>query len=212
MIYDLTWPLTDHMPVYPGDPECHISRARTHEADHVQLTAIAMGCHTGTHLDVPRHFVPSGLAIESEPLERFIGPAAVIAVPWQPDQPLDLQKADWSSWQHGDFVLLSTDWDHRGGTSAFYQDIPSFAAGTSEFLIEKGIRLFGLDLPTVREVVRPGFDKRYMHRTILGNGMIIVEALANLSKLVGKRVHFSAVPLLIPGADGSPVRAYAREI
>ncbi|MDD2533461.1 MAG: cyclase family protein [Eubacteriales bacterium] len=209
MIYDLTWPLTHQMAVYPGDPECNITHPHTHEKDGVQLTAMALGCHTGTHLDVPRHFVASGLSIESEPIERFIGPAAVIAVPWQPDQPLDLKQADWSHWQHGDFVLLSTDWEHRGGTSAFFQDIPSFAAGTSEFLIEKGIRLFGLDLPTVREVVRPGFDKRHMHRMILGNGMIIVEGLNHLSKLIGQRVQFSAVPLLIPGADGSPVRAYA---
>lgn len=209
MIYDLTWPLTDLMPVYPNDPDVRIMRPHTHEADGVQLTAISMGCHTGTHLDVPRHFVASGLSIENEPIERFVGPAAILSVPWQLDQPLDLTQADWSHWQHGDFVLISTDWEHRGGTTAFYQDIPSFAAGTSELLIEKGIRLIGLDLPTVREIVRPGFDKRYMHRTILGNGMIIVEALANLSKLAGKRVHFSAVPLLIPGADGSPVRAYA---
>lgn len=212
MIYDLTWPLLDQMAVYPGDPACKISQISTHDKDGVQLTTIAMGCHTGTHLDVPRHFVASGQAIESVPLERFIGPATVIAVPWQPDHPLDLEQADWSAYQHGDFVLLSTDWEHRGGTSAFYQDIPSFAAGTSDFLIKKGVRLFGLDLPTVREVVRPGFDKRYMHRAILGNGMIIVESLANLSKIVGKRIWFSAVPLLIPGSDGSPVRAYAQEL
>lgn len=212
MIYDLTWPLHDQMAVYPGDPACQISQPHSHEANGVQLTYIALGCHTGTHLDVPRHFIASGQAIESVPLERFIGPAYVIAVPWQPDQALDLEKADWSGYQHGDFVLLSTDWEHRGDTTAFFQDIPSFAAETSEYLIKKGVRLFGLDLPTVREVVRPGFDKRHMHRTLLGNGMIIVESLAKLSKLVGKRVWFTAVPLLIPGADGSPVRAYAQDI
>lgn len=211
MFYDLSWPLYDQMPVYPGDPPCQISRPRTHEADGFQLTQMAFGCHTGTHLDVPRHFVAGGATIESMPLDRFMGPAAVIAVPWQPDQPLDLATADWSIWQPGDFVLLSTDWEHRGGTSAFFQDIPSFAAGTSEFLIEKGIRLFGLDLPTVREVVRPGFDKRYMHQTILGNGMIIVESLANLASLVGKRIYLCAVPLLIPGSEGSPVRAFASD-
>jgi len=212
MIYDLSWPLYDQMPVYPGDPPCQVSRPHTHETDGVQLTHLSLGCHTGTHLDVPRHFVASGPAIESVPLDRFMGPAVVLSVPWQPDQALDLTAADWSAWQPGDFVLLSTDWEHRGGTSAFFQDIPSFAAGTSELLIEKGVRLFGLDLPTVREIVRPGFDRRYMHRAILGNGMIIVEGLANLSKLVGKRIYFCAVPLLIPGADGSPVRAFASDI
>jgi len=42
--------------------------------------------------------------------------------------------------------------------------------------------------------------------------MIIIEGLANLAKLVGKRIYFCAVPLLIPGADGSPVRAFASDI
>jgi kynurenine formamidase len=212
MIYDLSWPLYDQMPVYPGDPPCQVSRPHTHETDGVQLTHLALGCHTGTHLDVPRHFIPTGPAIEAIPLSSFLGHAAVFSIPWQPEQPIDLARADWSIWQPGDFVLLATDWEHRGGTTAFFQDIPSFAPGTAEFLIEKNIRLFGLDLPTVREVVRPGFDKRHMHRELLASGMILVESLANLASLAGRRIYFCAVPLLIPGADGSPVRAFASDI
>jgi kynurenine formamidase len=212
MIYDLTWPLQDQMAVYPGDPTCQITRFKTNEIDGLQLTHVAMGCHTGTHLDVPRHFIATGQTLEMVPLDRFIGPATVLCVPWQPDQPLNLEQADWSAYHHGDFVLLSTEWEHRGGTTAYFQDIPSFAAGTSELLIKKGVRLFGLDLPTVREVVRPGFDKRYMHRAILGSGMIIVEGLCHLAPLIGQRVQFSAAPLLIPGAEGSPVRAYAQPL
>src|SRR5438093_10030016 len=51
MIYDVTVPITNTMPIWPGDPPVelvpmsHESRNKTHI---VNLTAIAMGSHTGT--------------------------------------------------------------------------------------------------------------------------------------------------------------------
>ncbi|MCL4378658.1 MAG: hypothetical protein M1409_09860 [Actinobacteria bacterium] len=47
---------------------------------------------------------------------------------------------------------------------------------------------------------------------MLSPGIVIIEALVNLKQLVGKRMFFSALPLNIKGADGSPVRAVAVEI
>src|SRR6266567_2807559 len=58
MIYDVTVPITNTMPIWPGDPPVelvpisHESRNKTHI---VNLTAIAMGSHTGTHIDAPFH-------------------------------------------------------------------------------------------------------------------------------------------------------------
>src|SRR5437870_215887 len=56
MIYDVTVPITNTMPVWPTDPpvqllsKSHESQDKTHI---ISLTAITMGSHTGTHIDAP---------------------------------------------------------------------------------------------------------------------------------------------------------------
>ena len=46
-----------------------------------------------------------------------------------------------------------------------------------------------------------------MHEILLQYGVVIIESLAGLSSLAGKRVQLFAFPLLLPDSDGSPVRA-----
>jgi kynurenine formamidase len=50
------------------------------------------------------------------------------------------------------------------------------------------------------------------HLAILGSGGVIVENLANVSQIESlSDAIVSVLPLSIPGADGSPVRAVAYE-
>ncbi len=48
-----------------------------------------------------------------------------------------------------------------------------------------------------------------VHRELLSRGIIIVENLTNLDKIIGKYVDFLCFPLLIKGGDGAPARAVA---
>src|SRR5438034_11749155 len=80
MIYDVTVPITNTMPIWPGDPPVelvpmsHESRNKTHI---VNLTAIAMGSHTGTHIDAPFHMIKSGKRLDGLPPEIGVGKATV---------------------------------------------------------------------------------------------------------------------------------------
>src|SRR5438552_2294837 len=84
MIYDVTVPITNTMPIWPGDPPVelvpmsHESRNKTHI---VNLTAIAMGSHTGTHIDAPFHMIKSGKRLHEFSLEILVGKATVFEVP-----------------------------------------------------------------------------------------------------------------------------------
>ncbi len=68
-----------------------------------------------------------------------------------------------------------------------------------------------------RALVEKYYDERYpgvswpAHRICLERDVYILEGLGNLEQLVGRRVRFSALPLPVPGASGSPVRAVAWE-
>jgi kynurenine formamidase len=205
---DLSLDLEQGIPVYPGDPAYSRRRFLTHEHDGLQASALSMSCHTGTHLDAPRHFLEDGATIDQLPIDRLIGPAFVADTAWIPGRLLDLSELDLKGRQDGDMLILATGWDSRAGSERYYQDIPCFAPGSSQWLIQKGIRVLGLDLPTVVEVSEPA-NPAMMHRQLLGNEIIIIESLARLKPLVGQRVWMHAVPLRLVGSDGSPVRAYA---
>lgn len=210
---DLSLDLQPGMPVYPGDPAFEQHAFLTHEQDGLQASAMSMSCHTGTHLDAPRHFCANGSTIDQLPVGRLIGPAFVADLTWTPGQGrfLDPRDADLSAMQPGDMLLLATGWDNRAGSELYYHDIPLFSPGSSHWLIQQGIPVLGLDLPTVVETGEPGDpgDPAMMHRQLLGHDIIIIESLARLTPLAGKRIWLHAVPLRLVGSDGSPIRAYA---
>src|SRR5262245_3992480 len=84
MIFDVSVPITNRMPVWPTDPpvklktEAHLSRDKSHS---IRVTAIEMGSHTGTHIDAPWHFVEDGRKLNEIPLDVLVGPARVIEIP-----------------------------------------------------------------------------------------------------------------------------------
>src|SRR3954464_8525396 len=100
MIYDVTVPITNTMPVWPGDPPVHLS-AKSHPArDHshtVRLTAIEMGSHTGTHIDAPIHMIDGGKQLHELPLDTLTGQAIVFDVPAVRSLGrTELQRLDWT--------------------------------------------------------------------------------------------------------------------
>ena len=77
----------------------------------------------------------------------------------------------------------------------------------AEFLVEKKINAVGIDGPSIDI----GSDEDFSsHKTLLGNGILIVENLCNLENLEHKDTFTLLIsPLKLKGASGSPVRALA---
>lgn len=207
--YDFSLPVQNGMPVYPGDPAVQIQPFLTHAANQLQASQLAMSCHAGTHLDAPRHFLPAGASVDQLALDQLCGPALIVACPWQPGRLLDLSALDLAALRSGDALLLATGWDSRAGSALYYEELPQFAPGSTALLKRLGLRLFGLDLPTVIEASEPP-QSAAMHLGLLSAGVVIVESLAGLLPLAGRRIEFQALPLRLTGCDGSPVRACGR--
>ena len=206
---DLSLPIATGMPVFPGDPEVITEYVLTHEKDGLQLSLLKMGSHTGTHLDAPRHFIASGESVSDLTLDRFCGPALVLSCPVGPGEKIDLTQLDFSALKTGDALLLSTGWEDHWGTEDYFSAAPLFAEGSSTLLLRLGVRLLGLDLPTVSEAAEPS-QPAAMHIRLLEAGVILVENLTNLKDLAMQRVEFFALPLRLDGCDGSPIRACCR--
>ena len=60
MIYDVSVPIGNGMPVWPSDPAVSLITTAIPSIDRrrtIRVTSIQMGSHTGTHIDAPNHFV-----------------------------------------------------------------------------------------------------------------------------------------------------------
>ncbi len=79
--YDISFPIRDGMPGFPGDPKVVVHRV--HDLDQggpYNLSSLTLSSHTGTHIDPPIHFIPGGLTIDQIDLARFNGPCRVVDV------------------------------------------------------------------------------------------------------------------------------------
>lgn len=203
LIYDVTVPITNTMPVWPSDPpvrltpKSHLSRDNSHT---VRLTAIEMGSHTGTHVDAPYHFVDGGRRLHEIPLEQFVGPATVFEIPRvRSIGRQDLECLDWSGVER---VLFKTDNSSHWQDGRFYEDFVYLEPEGAEFLVERGIRLAGIDYLSVDKFKS---EKHPAHFILLTRNIIILEGL-NLASVPPGRYRLAALPLNLQDADGAPAR------
>src|SRR4051812_43383697 len=73
---DVTRPLVPGMPVYPGEPGPQLTPlARIAAGAPANVSHLAFGLHTGTHVDAPKHFLEGAAGVESLALDALCGPA-----------------------------------------------------------------------------------------------------------------------------------------
>ncbi|GMK48499.1 cyclase [Paenibacillus glycanilyticus] len=79
-VIDLSIPIEDGMPVYPGDPEVRVKIAHTYESHTWELRHLSVGSHSGTHVDAPSHMHADGATLDELPVERFFGASRLVRV------------------------------------------------------------------------------------------------------------------------------------
>jgi arylformamidase len=202
-VYDISRPLYDGGLIYPGDPEI---RVRTHSSiargDPANVSSLALGSHSGTHVDAPSHFVSGGDAVDRIPLERLVGPALMLDLPGAMAAvgAADLARHDLDGHRR---VLLRTRNSALPTTAEFTSDYCAMAPDGAEYLLKRGVELVGIDYLSVEAF---GSDDFAVHHLLLGRGVVIVEGL-DLSAVPAGVYQFICLPLRLQGLDGAPARA-----
>jgi kynurenine formamidase len=212
---DLSVPLDDATPVYPGDPPVRLTPAATIARDGYNLLAVHLGSQSGTHCDAPYHFRDDGPRIDELDLRLFAGPGVLVDVRGLPDRhPIgvaDLKPLDRVG--PGTIVVLHTGWSAHLGTPRAV-DHPYLGADACRALLDRGVRTIGLDTPNIDETpdaTHP--DSGWpCHRMIAAVGGVVVENLTNLAAVDFPDPFLSVLPLRLTGADGAPVRAVALQL
>ena len=81
MFYDITVPISAETPIYKGDPGVEISSFKSIAAGATaNVSQVAMGVHTATHVDAPNHFIDGAKRVHELDPEKLVGPCRVIAI------------------------------------------------------------------------------------------------------------------------------------
>jgi len=201
ILVDLSHKLHLEMPTYPTDPKVEIRKEKNIKNNRSNLHVVSFGTHTGTHMDAPYHVIEDGKSIDNFSLDSFCGRAVKITQPTSSN----LSQTD----QEFDGVILDTGWYKKYDNPQIYfgNDRPEISEQLIENLVEKRIKFFCCDLPSVD---KSGSIEKPIHNLLLSNDVIIYESLTNLNALpLYKTFDFYGFPFPFVGLDGSPVRAVA---
>ncbi len=206
IIYDISLPITNNLPVWPGDPPVRITHpAHLERGDDFTLTYLRMSAHTGTHIDAPRHYLkgPKAPGVDALPLNILIGPAWVIDV-GEADMLNASTLANLGIPPDATRLLFRTKNSQLWQTAphTFHEDFVAVTEDGAEWLVQRGIQLVGIDYLSIGPFANPAPT----HRILLRAGIIILEGL-NLSDVPPGPYTLICLPLNLIGADGAPARA-----
>jgi arylformamidase len=208
-IWDISRTLSNDLAEWPGDEPCRIRLTREKaKGESVNLGAISMSVHNGTHADARFHFDTNGESIEKAPLETYLGRATVVdltqAFLEAKEKHLitieDLRPSAEAMAATSRLLVKTGRWSD---STIFPNQIPVIAAEVPAWLQKNAVKLLGLDLPSVDEIDSKSLQN---HHALARAGIAIVESL-DLSDVAPGIYHLAALPLKIAGGDGAPMRA-----
>jgi kynurenine formamidase len=206
---DMTHMIEDDMPVWPGESPPNIQETMTLGKDICTVQKIEFSNHLGTHLDSPCHFIKDGIAIDQIPLETLIGKAKILdfTVKRKNDFITEEDLKDHMELvKPGGRVLIKTGWDKYFQPETFYEGFPALTLEAAELFASTKISLLGMDTPSPSPVDDPD---QMIHKTLLGAGIILLEALKNLTLIEQDECGLIVLPPPFKDFSGSPCRVVA---
>ena len=204
--WDISPPLSTATPTWPGDTPFQEERVWTFGPEcPVNVGRITLSPHTGAHVDAPLHYSAEGAAIGDVSLDVYIGPCRVLhcldsgrlVQPGQLESRLD---------NLPERVLLRTY--RQAPLTNWDPDFTAVAKDTVDLLASLGVRLIGIDTPSLDPQQSKTMDS---HNAVARHGMAILEGIV-LDEVPEGDYELIALPLRFANLDASPVRAILRPL
>lgn len=202
-LWDISPRVSPDSPVWPGDTAFSSRRVMSmEEGDAVNVGTIETTVHVGAHADAPAHFLAAGASMADCPLEPYLGPCRLLER--LGSGPILREELE-GRVEGVERLLVRTR--AEGAGDPFEEGFAFLDAETARWLAGEGLRLVGLDTPSVDR-----FDSKDMasHLALLARGVAILENL-ELAAVPEGEYELIALPLPLEGMDASPVRAVLRE-
>jgi len=203
MLYDITLPLSPDTICFPGDRPPRLTRLTDVAwGDEWTASELRIGCHVGTHIDTPSHFLEHGMTLDKLPADTFYGPAELV----------DCRNSAIITEHHlrssliplGSHILLKTDNSSLLHQTAFCEKYTVLSPEGARYLITLNPLSVGFDYYSL-DPWEP--EQGSVVHTILAIAGISVFVCLDLLNVPKGPYVFAGFPLALKGAEGSPVRA-----
>ena len=204
-VYDISPAVRPGFPVFPGDspfvlrwtwklgPNCPVN-----------VSEVSMSPHTGSHTDAPLHYDDDGVSIGEVALDPYLGPCRVIHAIGVPL----IEPPHVASHLAGTPPRVLVRTYERAPVGRWDSEFAALAPATIELLHEHGVRLVGIDTPSLDPESSKTLDS---HQVVRRHRMAILEGIV-LDQVPEGNYELIALPLKWHGLDASPVRAVLREL
>ena len=205
-LWDISAPVHAGSPVFPGDTAYSQQWCATIAPGcPVNVSAITLSPHVGSHADAPLHYDAEGPAIGAVALDAFIGPCRVIHA---------IGTGPLITWEHiahaaqnlPPRVLVRTY--ERMPVDRWDGALAAYAPETVERLADLGVVLIGIDTASIDPAESKALPS---HQVIRQRGLRVLENLV-LDAVPEGDYELIALPLKLTTADASPVRAVLRAL
>lgn len=208
-IYDVTIAVSELVPIFPGDPAVRIDVCSSlTKGDPANVSQICFGLHTATHVDAPNHFIEGARRVDELDLEKLIGTCRVVELD---ENILAIEPEHLENLEDAERVLFKTRnsgfWNEP--EKGFRRDFTYISPAAAKTLVEKGVKLVGIDYLSVEKFGANSFET---HITFLKAEVVIIEGL-DLREVPGGEYEMFCLPLKIVGGagDGAPARTVLRQ-
>ncbi len=204
-LWDISPVVASDSPIFPGDePYALRWTARLSPQCPVNLSAITMSPHVGAHADAPLHYADGVASAAEVDLDAYLGPCRVIhAIGCGPL--IRIAHLQHAAMDLPPRVLVRCC---EKADTTWNPDFTAYAPETVEWLAAQGVRLIGLDTPSVDPAISKSLDS---HQQLLRLDLRVLENLV-LDEVAEGDYELIALPLKLAGACASPVRAVLRAL
>jgi arylformamidase len=199
-IIDISPPITERLAVWPGDvPFSRPISSAIANGSNIDLSSIHTTVHLGAHTDAPSHYTAGGPGIGERSLEPYYGPCQVIQV--------NVARGERIRPSHIRDTIFAPRVLFKTGTfpdpEHWNEDFASLSPELIDAIAGSGGLLVGIDTPSIDP-----FDSKALeaHQAVARHDLAILEGIV-LAGVPAGSYGLVALPLRIPGADASPVRA-----
>jgi len=205
VIIDISVPLSPGLPVWTGENKFSIThKSKMSEGAQANVTFLAMGSHTGTHIDAPLHFVDGGKTTEEIPLNKLVGKCEVVDFRGNKKITAEHLNSKFSNRKPSEKLLFKTDnsklWDKP--KHEFYLDYCALTADAAQWCVDNGVHLVAIDYLSIQLY----YDPIDTHVILLSNEIVIVENV-DLRKVEEGFYKLTCLPLKVEGVEGTLARA-----
>ncbi|MBX9688824.1 MAG: cyclase family protein [Candidatus Obscuribacterales bacterium] len=221
-LIDISQPVKSDSAAFPGDTPFKREIVLSHkDSQVVNLTALTMSPHVGTHVDAPSH-IKGDMSIASElvgqlPLEPFIGEVLLLdfsprlaGLDWDSvkSKLLEMEKDSAFKWTLEKLparLIFKTQEKIR--YEIFEDDYSFFTSELVAELSKRGVILMGIDAPSADHIKSKTLDA---HHELDRLNMYWLENL-DLSSASAGEYYLIAFPIKFAELEASPVRAVLLE-